>query len=171
LSRSLLFEENCFAKIEQVSRQLKLGKHTIKRHLKNIRIKSFIEFLRPFIYRAFYEFGLYRKYPVHYWKFNSLIYPLFNMDKPKDYEEKLQMQWPDKKILRTRYRELLKIHHPDRYHQSPQTARAAHFKFRWIVKAYSHLLKRHKKLTISEPPPAIKQMSVHPINNGKVISP
>ena len=124
-----------------------------------------------YLHRAFYEFGLYRKYPMHYWKFNSLIYPLFNMDKPKDYEEELQMQWPDKKILHTRYRELLKIHHPDRHHQDPQTARAAHFKFRWIVKAYSHLLKRHKRLTIGEPPPAIKQMSVHPINNGKVISP
>ena len=121
--------------------------------------------------RAFYKFKLYKKYPLHYWKFNVKIYPLFGIDMPEDYEEEWQMQWPDQKILRTRYRELLKIHHPDRYHYDPLAARIAHFKFRWIVKAYSHLLKRHKRLTIGEPPPVIKQMSVHPVNNGKVISP
>ena len=124
-----------------------------------------------YLNRAFYKFELYRKYPLHYWRFNSLIYPLFGMDMPKNYEEELQMQWPPQEILHKRYRELLKIHHPDRHHQDPQTAGAAHFKFRWIVKAYSHLLKRHKKLTAGEPPPAIKQMSVYPVNNGKVISP
>lgn len=124
-----------------------------------------------YLHRAFYKLELYKEYPLHYWRFNSLIYPLFGMDAPKDYGEELQTEWPPQKILHTRYRELLQIHHPDKHNCDYQAAMIAHFKLNWVVKAYSHLLRRHKKLTIGEPPPAIRQMSVQAVNNGKKISP
>jgi len=121
-----------------------------------------------YLNRTFYKFELYRKYPLHYWRFDSLIYPLFGMDMPKNYEEELQMQWSPQEILHKRYRKLLKLHHPDRHYNNSQTAKIVHFKFRWVVKAYHHLLKRREKLTLGEPPhwPSNKYLS----NNGKRIA-
>lgn len=116
------------------------------------------------LWRAFIFYGFPASYPLENYrkKFHRMIYPLFGMEIPQSCEDEWEMEWPEEKTLRKRYRSLMRLHHPDRHQQDYIRAKVATINCQLIADAYQKILKRKKWLTMGDPPSIrSEEMAIH----------
>lgn len=116
------------------------------------------------LWKAFHFYGFSSLYPLENYrkKFHRMIYILFGMEMPKNYEEEREIEWPKIETLHKRYHSLMRLHHPDQYNQNYIRAKVATINSQLIADAYQKILKRKKWIVIGAPPPINrKEMAIH----------
>lgn len=114
------------------------------------------------LWRAFHFFGFAAWYPLENYrkKFHRMIYTLFGMEMPKNYEEEREIEWPKIETLHKRYLSLMRLHHPDHHQRDYIHAKVATINCQLIADAYQKILKRKRWITIGAPPPISRRDAV-----------